>query len=79
MPHLNCHCRCHCHDDAVIVHVRRGQVFAEAGPLSAIGRTQDEALINLSEARRLYKLLLVRPDSPAALRLASEINEIYAA
>ena len=66
-------------DDEVILHVRRGHVTAEAGPLIATGRTWDEALDRLHEARQLYHLLLVRPDSPAALRLASKINELYAA
>jgi hypothetical protein len=66
-------------DDEVIVHVHRGHVVAEAGPLIAHGRTMDEALARLWQARQLYRLLLVRPDSPAARRLASTINEIYAA
>ena len=66
-------------DDEVIVHVHRGHVVAEAGPLIAHGRTMDEALARLGQARQLYRLLLVRPDSPAARRLASTINEIYAA
>ena len=66
-------------DDEVILHIRRGQVMAEAGPLVARGRTWDEALDRLHEARQLYLLLLVRPNSPAALRLASKINELYAA
>lgn len=66
-------------DDEIILHVRRGHVVAEAGPLIACGRTWDEALDRLNEARQLYRLLLVRPDSPAALRLASRINELYAA
>jgi len=65
-------------DDEVIVHVRRGQVVAEAGPLLAHGRTMDEALARLRQARRLYHLLLVCPSSPAACRLASKINELYA-
>ena len=66
-------------DDEIILHIRRGQVVAQAGPLAACGRTWDEALDRLHEARRLYLLLLVRPNSPAALRLASKINELYAA
>jgi hypothetical protein len=37
----------------------------------------DEALARLGQARQLYRLLLVRPDSPAARRLASQINELY--
>lgn len=76
MPRSCCQCRCH---DEVILHIRRGLVVAEAGPISAAGRTQDEALTRLDDARRLYHLLLVRPNSPAALRLALEINELYAA
>lgn len=63
----------------VIVHVRRGHVLAEAGPLVASGRTMDEALDRLSSAHRLYRLLLLRPHSSAAQRLAVEINELYAA
>ena len=39
----------------------------------------DEALARLHQARQLYRLLLVRPGSPAARRLASKINELYAA
>ena len=66
-------------DDEVIVHVHRGHVVAEAGPLIAHGRTMDEALARLGQASQLYRLLLVRPDSPAARRLASKINELYAA
>ena len=66
-------------DDEVIVHVHRGHVVAEAGPLMAHGRTMEDALARLGQARQLYRLLLVRPDSPAARRLASKINEIYAA
>ena len=66
-------------DDEVIVHVHRGHVVAEAGPLMAHGCTMDEALARLGQARQLYRLLLVRPDSPAARRLASTINELYAA
>lgn len=66
-------------DDEVIVHVRRGHVMAEAGPLVAHGYTIDEALERLHHARQLYRLLLVRPGSPAARRLASKINELYAA
>ena len=65
-------------DDEVIVHVHRGHVVAEAGPLLAHGRTMNEALARLWQARQLYRLLLVRPESPAARRLASEINELYA-
>ena len=65
-------------DDEVIVHVHRGHVVAEAGPLIAHGRTMDEALARLRQARQLYHLLLVCPDSPAARRLASKINELYA-
>ena len=64
-------------DDEVIVHVHRGHVVAEAGPLVAHGRTMDEALARLGQARQLYRLLLVRPDSPAARRLASQINALY--
>jgi hypothetical protein len=64
-------------DDDVIVHVHRGHVVAEAGPLLAHGRTMDEALARLGQARQLYRLLLVRPDSPAARRLASQINALY--
>lgn len=77
-----CPCSCHihnAHDDEIILHVRRGQVVAQAGPINAAGRTQEEALERLAEARRLYNLLLVRPGSPAALRLALEVNELYAA
>jgi hypothetical protein len=66
-------------DDEVILHVRIGHVIAEAGPIITRGRTWDEALDRLNEARQLYRLLLVRPGSPAALRLASKINELYAA
>lgn len=66
------------HDD-VIVHVRHGHVVAESGPIVACGRSWDEALDRLHEARQLYRLLLVRPNSPAAQRLASKINELYAA
>ena len=66
-------------DDEVIVHVHRGHVVAEAGPLMAHGRTMEDALARLGQASQLYRLLLVRPDSPAARRLASTINEIYAA
>ena len=65
-------------DDEVIVHVHRGHVVAEAGPLMAHGHTMDEALARLHQARQLYRLLLVRPGSPAARRLASKINELYA-
>jgi hypothetical protein len=65
--------------DDVIVHVRRGHVLAEAGPLVASGRTMDEALERLSSAHQLYRLLLVRPHTTAAQRLAVEINELYAA
>ena len=64
-------------DDEVIVHVHRGRVVAEAGPVMAHGRTKDEALARLGQARQLYRLLLVRPDSPAARRLASQINALY--
>ena len=64
-------------DDEVIVHVHRGHVVAEAGPLMAHGRTMDDALARLGHARQLYRLLLVRPDSPAARRLASQINALY--
>ena len=64
-------------DDEVIVHVHRGRVVAEAGPLMAQGRTMDDALARLGHARQLYRLLLVRPGSPAARRLASQINELY--
>ena len=64
-------------DDEVIVHVHRGHVVAEAGPLVAHGRTMDEALARLGHARQLYRLLLVRPGSPAARRLAARINELY--
>ncbi len=79
-----CRCSCHAHnhnshDDEIILHIRRGQVVAQAGPINAVGRTQEEALERLAEARRLYNLLLVRPGSPAALRLALEVNELYAA
>ena len=63
--------------DDVIVHVHRGHVVAEAGPLMAHGRTMEDALARLGQARQLYRLLLVRPDSPAARRLASAINELY--
>ena len=63
----------------VILHVYRGRVVAKAGPLVAYGRTMDEALERLSGAHELYRLLLVRPDSNAAHRLAHEINELYAA
>lgn len=63
----------------VILHVRRGRVFAEEGPLVACGRTMDEALERLNDARELYHLLLVRPNGAAAHRLAVEINELYAA
>ncbi len=65
--------------DGIILHVRHGRVLAEEGPLMARGRTMDEALARLDDARRLYRLLLVCPDSSAAQRLASEINELYAA
>ena len=64
-------------DDEVTVHAHRGHVVAKAGPLMAHGRTLDEALARLGQARQLYRLLLVRPDSPAARRLASQINELY--
>ena len=64
-------------DDEVIVHVHRGHVVAEAGPLMAHGRTMAEAVARLRQARQLYRLLLVRPDSPAARRLASTINALY--
>ena len=64
-------------DDEVIVHVHRGHVVAEADPLMAHGRTMAEALARLGQARQLYRLLLVHPDSPAARRLASTINELY--
>jgi hypothetical protein len=64
-------------DDEVIVHVHRGRVVAEAGPLMAQGRTMDDALARLGQARQLYRLLLVHPGSPAARRLASQINELY--
>jgi hypothetical protein len=63
----------------VILHVYRGRVVAKAGPLVACGRTMDEALERLSGAHELYHLLLVRPNSTAAHRLAYEINELYAA
>jgi len=63
----------------VILHVYRGRVLAEAGPLAAYGRTMDEALERLSCAHKLYRLLLVHPNSTAARRLAHEINELYAA
>jgi hypothetical protein len=66
-------------NDEVILHVRNGHVIAEAGPIIIRGRTWDEALDRLNEARQLYLLLLVRPGSSAALRLASKINELYAA
>ena len=66
-------------DDEVIVHVHRGRVVAEAGPLMAHGRTMDDALARLGQARQLYRLLLVRPHSPAARRLASQINALYTA
>lgn len=69
----------HTPDDEVALHIRCGHVVAEAGPISACGRTLDEAMDRLNEARQLYLLLLVRPNSPAALRLASKINELYAA
>ncbi len=62
-----------------ILHVYRGHVVAECGPLVACGRTMDEALERLSDAHALYRLLLVRPNSTAAHRLAREINELYAA
>lgn len=65
--------------DDVILHVRRGHVLAEAGPLVAAGRTMDEALDRLNNAHRLYRLLLVCPHSTAAQRLAVEVNELYAA
>jgi hypothetical protein len=63
----------------VVLHVYRGRVVAKAGLLVACGRTMDEALERLSDAHELYRLLLVRPDSTAARRLAHEINELYAA
>jgi hypothetical protein len=66
-------------DDEVTVHVHRGHVVAESGPLIAYGRTIDDALARLGQARQLYRLLLVRPDSPAARRLASQINALYTA
>lgn len=69
----------HAPDDEVVLHIRCGHVVAEAGPISACGRTLDEAMDRLNEARQLYLLLLVRPNSPAALRLANKINELYAA
>ena len=59
------------------MHVHRGHVVAEAGSLLAHGRTVADALARLGHARQLYRLLLVRPDSPAARRLASKINELY--
>jgi hypothetical protein len=65
--------------DEIIVHIRRGRVVAELGPLVTEGRTQHEALERLRDARSLYRLLLVHPNSPGALRLAAEINELYAA
>lgn len=69
----------HAPDDEVVLHIRCGHVVAAAGPISACGRTLDEAMDRLNEARQLYLLLLVRPNSPAALRLATKINELYAA